>query len=219
MAMVFIMGMRNKDAMKEPWLQEVVPPQHTGHASFTYSQKECRNDSHANGCFRIAAERLIHVNQWNEYAGKATASFQLFDETGNAINRPVRKDDYLRIDIPGPDNPDEGGDWVQVQQMGEKSKGEQQLIFITVRACANPLTGSTGPTHFFDQPATSTFVIFRKQLNIMAAVFGRNEHVNQKSKNIFTRIRNWFVFLGAQLGLANVQWKALTHGLLYEKEH
>ena len=204
--------------MKEPWLHEVVPAQHSGQSSFTYSHIECRNNSHANECYRIATERLVHVNRWNEYAGKVTASFQLFDETGNAINRPVKKNDYLRINIPGPKNPDEGGDWVQVQQMGEKSTGEQQLTFITVQSCANPLTSSTGPTHFFDQPATSTFVIFRKQLNVIAAVFGRNEHANEKSSNIFTRIRNWFVYIGAQLGLANLQWKALTHGLLHVKE-
>ncbi|AEV99450.1 hypothetical protein A4D02_26790 [Niastella koreensis] len=218
MAMAFIIAMCNKDAMKEPWLREVVPAQHTGQSSFTHSRINCRNYSHAQSCFRIAAERLVHINQWNDYAGKATASFQLFDETGNAINRPVMKNDYLRINIPGPGNPDEGGDWVQVQQMGERSSGEQQLIFITVKSCPNPLTSTSAPTHFFDQPATSTFVIFRKQLSLMAAVFGRNEHPNQKSRNIITRIRNFFVYLGARLGLANLQWKALTHGLLYEKE-
>src|SRR4051812_26710384 len=113
--------MRNKDAMKEPWLHEVVPAQHSGQSSFTHSHINCRNSSHAIECFRIASERLVNVNRWNEYAGKATASFQLFDETGNAINRPVQKNDYLRINIPGPNNPDEGGDWVQVHQMGEKS--------------------------------------------------------------------------------------------------
>lgn len=212
--------MRNKDAMKEPWLHEVVPVQHSGQSSFTHSHIKCRNASHAQACYRIAAERLVNVNRWHEYAGQATAAFQLFDGAGNAINRPVQKNDYLRINIPGPNNPDaEGNDWVQVQQTGEKSAGEQQLIFITVQSCTNPLTSTTGPTHFFDQPATSTFVIFRKQLTIMAAVFGRNEHPNKKSQHLFTLIRNFFVYIGAQLGLANLQWKALTHGLLNVKEH
>ncbi|WP_209142847.1 MULTISPECIES: hypothetical protein [Niastella] len=206
--------------MKDPWLIEVVPAQQTGRSSFTHSNIECRNPTHAKECYYTAAARLVNVNRWNEYAGKATASFQLFDAAGNAINRPVQKNDYLRINIPGPGNPDaDGGDWVQVLQSGEKSGVEQQLTFITVRTCANPLTSNMGPTHFFDYPATSTFVIFRKQLTIMAAVFGRNEHSNLKSQNLFTRIRNWFIYIGAQLGLANLQWKALTHGLLHAKEH
>jgi hypothetical protein len=205
--------------MKEPWLQEVVPAQYSGQSSFTHSHIECRNNSHAKECYRIAAERLVHVNRWHEYAGQATASFQLFDETGNAINRPVQKNDYLRINIPGPDNPDaDGSDWVQVLQTGERSTDELELTFITVKACSNPLTSNITPTHFFDYPATSTFVIFRKQLTVMAAVLGRNEHANQRSTNLFTRIRNWFVYIGAQLGLANLQWKALTHGLLHVKE-
>lgn len=101
----------------------------------------------------------------------------------------------------------------------EKITGEQQLTFITVKSCQNLLTENAGPTHFFDYPATSTFVIYRKQLTIMAALFGRNEHPNKKSQHIFTRIRKLFIYVGAQLRLANLQWKALTHGLLHEKEH
>src|SRR5688572_578426 len=108
-------NMRNKDVMKEPWLREVVPEQVTGQSSFTWSRIKCRNHSHVAACYTMAAERLWNVNQWNGYAGKPTASFQLFDETGNSVNRPVQKGDYLRINIPGPDNPDtDGGDWVQV---------------------------------------------------------------------------------------------------------
>jgi hypothetical protein len=211
--------MRNKDAMKEQWLNEVVPKQLSGQSSFTYSRINCRNNSHAKECYRIAAQRLCNVNQWHAYAGKPSATFQLFDETGNAVNRLAQKDDYLQINIPGPDNPDTGGgDWVQVMQTGEKSAGEQQLTFITVKTAANPLVRTVTPTHFFDQPATSTFVIYRKQLTIMAAVFGRNEHSNLKSPRLFTRIRNWLFYIGALFGLANLQWKALTHGLLQVKE-
>src|SRR5262245_38857018 len=120
--------MREKGAMKEPWLHEVVPAQQTGQSSFTHSYIKCRNSSHALACYRTAAERLLKVNRWHAYAGQATATFQLFDETGNTINRPVQKSDYLRIQIPGPDNPDgDGADWVQVLQTGVLSAGEKQL--------------------------------------------------------------------------------------------
>lgn len=37
--------MRHKDAMKEPWLNEVVPKQVSGQSSFTYSRIKCRNNS------------------------------------------------------------------------------------------------------------------------------------------------------------------------------
>ncbi|HEX6428590.1 MAG TPA: hypothetical protein VF008_12925 [Niastella sp.] len=211
--------MGNKDAIKEQWLHEVVPEQRSGRSSSTYSRIKCRNNSHVKYCYSIAAQRLLNVNHWHEYAGKPTATFQLFDETGNAVNRPVQKDDYLLINIPGPDNPDTGGgDWVQVMQTGERSSDQQQLTFITVKTATNPLVRTVSPTHFFDQAATSTFVIYRKQLKIMAAVFGRNEHSNLRSPNLFTRIRNWLFYIGAQLGLAKLQWKALTHGLLHVKE-
>ena len=211
--------MRNKDAMNEQWLHKVVPVQISGQSSFTYSRIKCRNNSHVKYCYGIAAQRLRNVNQWPEYAGKPTATFQIFDESGNAVNRPVQKDDYILINIPGPDNPDTGGgDWVQVMETGERSGGRQQLTFITVKTAANPSIRTNTPTHFFDQPATSTFVVYRKQLNIMAAVFGRNEHSNLRSPNWLTRMRNWLFYIGAQLGLAKLQWKALTYGLLNVKE-
>lgn len=207
--------MREKTALKDQWLKDIVPEQTTGQSSFTHSQLECRNNNHAKECYTIASTRLRSVNKWNEFAGKPTATFQLFDEVGNAVNRAVQKADYLRINIPGPGNPDgDGADWVQVQQVGEKLTEDRQLTFITVRAASNPLVKETAPSHFFDRSATSTFLIYRKQLTIMAAVFGRNEHSNQQSSNFITRIRNWFVYIGAQLGLANLQWKALTLGLL-----
>ncbi len=211
--------MHPKDVMKEQWLKDVVPEQVSGQSSFTYSRIKCRNNSHVTACFDIAAQRLWNVNQWHEYAGKSTATFQLFDEAGNSVHRPAKKGDYLRINIPGPDNPDtEGGDWVQVVQTGKRSADEKELTFMTVTTAANPMVSTMGPTHFFDQPATSTFVIYRKQLTIMAAVFGRNEHSNLSSPNLITKLRNWLIYIGAQLGLANLQWKALTHGLLNMKE-
>jgi hypothetical protein len=207
--------MREKTVMKDQWLKDIVPEQRTGQSSFTHSRISCRNSNHAKECYTIASTRLRNVNRWNDYAGKPTATFQLFDETGNAVNRAVQKADYLRINIPGPDNPDgDGADWVQVQEVGEKLAEERQLTVITVKSASNPLVRDTTPAHFFDRPATSTFLIYRKQLTIMAIVFGRNEHSNLQSDNVVTRIRNWFVYIGAQLGLANLQWKALTLGLL-----
>ncbi|THU38105.1 hypothetical protein FAM09_15580 [Niastella caeni] len=208
--------MRQNRVLKDQWLNEVVPDQRSGQSSFTHSHIKCRNINHAKECYKVAANRLRNVNRWHEYAGKASASFKLFNETGIAVNRHVQKSDYLRINIPGPDNPDgDGSDWVQVIQVGEKLTDQQQLTFITVKTASNPLVRTLAPSHFFDQPATSTFVIYRKQLIILAAVFGRNEHSNLRSRNLFTKIRNWFVYIGAQLGLANLQWKALTHGLLH----
>jgi hypothetical protein len=211
--------MQNKGAMQEQWLKEIVPEQQTGQSSFTHSRIKCRNNYHVKDSYRIAAERLLNVNHWNELAGKPTATFQLFDEAGNALYRTVQKGDYMQINIPGPDNPDtEGGDWVQVQEIGERSADERALTFMIVKASAGPLVHASQATHFFDQPATSTFVVYRKGLTVMAAVFGRNEHANKKSTSLLTKIRHWLVYIGAQLGLANLQWKALTHGLLHHKE-
>jgi hypothetical protein len=205
--------------LKDQWFEEVVPAQRTGQSSFTQSRIHCRNQYHAQESYQTAAKRLLNVNGWHAYAGRSTAAFQLYNIAGDAVNRTVQEKDYLSINIPGPGNPaGEGNDWVQVQQVGEKQADQRQLTFIIVKATSDPLQPTTSTTHFFDEPATSTFVVYRNGLTITAAVFGRNEHANLSNQSIFARIRNWFIFLGAQLGFANLQWKALTHGLLHANQ-
>jgi hypothetical protein len=197
------------------WLQEVVPPQKTGKSTVTKSHITCQSNYLAHEYYGAASQRLLDVNKWHEYAGKGTAVFQLTDNQGHAVNRTAQKGDYFRIDIPGPGNPaGDGEDWVEVQETGEKKKGKRQLCYLTVRAADNPLKPPTETAHFFDQTATSTFMIYRENFTIVAAVYGRNEHANLQSRNFFTRIRNWLIYIGAQLGFSKLQWKSLTRGLL-----
>jgi len=197
------------------WLQQVVPVQQTGQASATRTRRTFDHGQQAQQCYRRAAERLFQVNHWHEYAGKGTAAFQLVDGNGVAQDRPAQRGDYFRIDIPAPDNPEgHGDDWVQVQETGERREEDRQLTWLTVRAALNPLQPHKKATHFFDQAATSTFIIYQENKMVMAAVYGRNEQANLQSQHWWTRLRNWLVYIGACLGFARLQWKALTKGLL-----
>ena len=51
----------------------------------------------------MARKKLLDVNNWKKIAGAITAQFQIIDEKGKEVNREVKKGDYLRIDIPGPE--------------------------------------------------------------------------------------------------------------------
>lgn len=196
------------------WVAAVIPPQHTGASSTTKSSHDCRTKEEAGRLYKLASARLLDVNHWQDFAGKATAQFQLLDASGKAVSRTAEKGDYFRIDIPAPGNPDSGADWVQVQETGSRAKDADRLVWMTVRAALDPRRTPDASAHFLAPAATSTFVVYQWQRTITAAVFGRNEHANLKSDRWLTRVRNWLVYLGAQLGLAKLQWKSLTKGLL-----
>ena len=160
--------------MKQTYLAEILPKQEKGMKTDTESAVTWKNLNEAKEHFRKVKERLHDINRWHQYAGKGTAAFQLYDNQGNLVQRPVRKGDYFQIDIPGPGSKSgEGKDWVEVQQMGDRDSEHEELSFITVRSASHPLSLETKPAHFFANTATSSFVVYREGLRVMAAVYGR----------------------------------------------
>jgi hypothetical protein len=207
--------MQNTKATKRQWLAEIIPTQNTGAAAASKSHIKCRSGHEAREKYAKAAARLLDINHWHDIAGPATATFRLIDQQGEILNREAREHDYIRIDIPGPGNPDgNGDDWVQILKVGNKSQDELQLTWITVKVTTDPTNTTTATAHFFSQPATSTFVVYRDKLTVGAEVHGRNEKPNLKTGNWFARLRNWIIYIGARLLFSNAQWKSLTRGLL-----
>ena len=201
--------------MKQTYLAEILPKQEKGMKTDTESAVTCKDPNEAKEHFRRVRERLHTINQWHHYAGKGTAAFQLYDAQGNPVHRPVRKGDYFQIDIPGPGSKSgEGKDWVEVQQMGDRDSEDEELSFVTVRSASHPLSLETKPAHFFASTATSSFVVYRDSLRVMAAVYGRNEQANSGANNLFDRIRNSLIAFGAFLGMSKLQWKAFTEGIV-----
>ncbi|MBO9563848.1 MAG: hypothetical protein J7621_13785 [Niastella sp.] len=207
--------MQSNKAIKHKWLAEIIPAQHTGAAASSKSHIKCRSGHEAREKYKAAAARLLNINRWHDIAGAATATFRLIDQQGEILNREAREGDYIRIDIPGPGNPDgSGDDWVQVLKMGSKEQNELQLTYLTVKVTSDPTNTKAATAHFFNKPATSTFVVYRDNLTVKAEVYGRNEKPNRKTGNWFTRFRNWIIYIGARLIFSDVQWKSLTRGLL-----
>jgi hypothetical protein len=199
----------------DDWLQEIVPPQQTGQATVTKSRLRCKSPLLAGEYYARASARLLDVNKWHDYTGKGRAIFQLTDQQGHAVSGPAGKGNYFRIDIPGPGNAaGDGDDWVQVQETGERNIAGRRLTFMTVRAADNPLQPTQKTAHFFDRAATSTFMVYLEGLTVTAAVYGRNEHANLRNQGFINKLRNWLIYLGAQLGFSKLQWKSLTEGLL-----
>jgi len=197
-------------------IDSLIPFQYTGKASNTSYSIEAHSNREAQQIFLNARNNLLHINWWHELAGSATAVFQLTDSTGREVDRVVQVGDYLRIDIPGPGEPNgDGYDWVRVEEVEEQIKHSfHTWVAIKVRPAASPGTGENHTAHFFADEATSSFVVERRGRMISASVYGRNEKPNDEHDGLFDIIRNTIVAVTAIFGLSKPQWKSLVKGIL-----
>jgi hypothetical protein len=194
---------------------KLVPQQETGTESSTESSKELNSAEESKHLFVRLKKRLLDVNEWHRFAGKLSAGFQLTNAKGEKADRPVQKGDHFRIDIPGPGTiTGEGFDWVQVEEIAEIKNDDSESLIVRVRPATNPNNYKTDTAHFFQDDATSSFLVKREGKKLIAAVYGRNEKPNTKAESVIDKARNVAVATGAVSGAAKLQWKSLVDGLL-----
>ncbi|ROI05868.1 MULTISPECIES: hypothetical protein [unclassified Chryseobacterium] len=165
--------------------------------------------------FEILKRRFFMINHWKSYCGSAFADFKLYDSNAEPVERDPQKGDFIRIDIPGPGEPEaKGYDWVEVSDICYYQDSVSESIMMTCRPCKNPKNKKNDHiAHFYSSKATSTFMISKGHAYLKTAVYGRNESPNFKAGFIDV-VRNIFVAAGGMMGIAKIQWKVLTDGFL-----
>lgn len=203
--------------MSEKSADDIVPEHYSGVATNTENSVSLPSVEEAKSFYEKVRRRLLDVNNWQKFAGAATAGFQLTDKKGNDVNRLVQKEDHFKIDIPGPGPvTGDGFDWVQVEAIEEKDDSEEQSISIKVRPATNPNNERKDVAHFFSDEATSCFTVKREHTRVTAGVYGRNEKPNTKAEMAIDKARNAAIATGAITGFAKLQWKSLVNGLVSE---
>ncbi|HSB93354.1 MAG TPA: hypothetical protein VLC28_09565 [Flavitalea sp.] len=198
-----------------------VPDQHTGAETNTAYSYDAKNIEQAIAKFDLVKQRLLDINHWQDYAGTATASFELTDERGKPTNDKVREGFYFKIDIPGPGSKaGRGYDWVRVEYVAEEGheSSDSQSMMIRVRPSDNPTTNEDDTAHFYSSEATSNFIVKREGNKITAAVHGRNEKPNTETERVLDKTRNAAVGATAAAGISTIQWNLLVKGLIRESE-
>lgn len=192
-------------------VNEIIPGQEEGFETNTESSVELTSEDEAKKFFEIVKKRLRTISQWKEWAGSGTASFQLTDENGDPVSRDPGQGDHFKIDIPGPGSiTGEGSDWVRIEAIED----ETDCLGIRVRPATNPTNDRSDVAHFFDEHASSTFIVKRDGKKITAGVYGRNEKPNTDTEKVADTIRNTTVASGAIAGFSKLQWKSLVNGLV-----
>jgi hypothetical protein len=195
--------------------ENIVPDQEIGFQKDIIHKVQALDLNDARRLFLIARNRLVDVNNWNEYS--AIGHFQLVDSEGHEVFRTAEIGDYFRIDIkaPGP-VAGNGYDWVRIEAITDHSdvEGFEEHMAMRVRPAQNPLDEKNDTAHFFSDESTSSFVVKREGTEVTASVFGRNEVPNTSASKMVDKIRNQVVAASAIAGMANIQWRSLVTGLI-----
>ncbi len=201
----------------EEFGREHIPPQVVGEKMDAVEKRSFKEDVEAMGFFELVRYRLLDVNHWSSLAGNGMAKFQLTDSSGNAVERLAQQGDHFKIDIPGPGSIiGNGYDWVEVESIIEERAPEMEMLTLSVRPAANPLSKNGDTAHFLTEQATSTFQVKRIGQDIYAGEHGRNEQANTYTTDAIENIRNMLVGWAATLGFSYPQWKSLVKGLLQD---
>jgi hypothetical protein len=193
----------------------IIPNNDSGVQTNTESSEELKTEKEAEDLYKTACQRLVDINNWQNIAGKATASFQLTDKSGKEVDRVVQKGDHFKIDIPGPGSfSGEGFDWVQIEAIENGHNEGSQWTAIKVRPATNPRNENKDVAHFFSEETTSTFMVRKEGNKVIAGVYGRNEKPNTETETQIDKIRNTAIAAGAITGLSKIQWKSLVNGLV-----
>ncbi|MGI4806071.1 MAG: hypothetical protein ACRYFL_14995 [Janthinobacterium lividum] len=199
-----------------------IPQQEKGNHVDIQHETTLNNRETAEQLFEAAKIRLLDVSRWGEIADGISAKFQLVNAAGAEVNRPAQVDDYFKIHIPGAPSSEsgEGNDWVRIENIQDETSDtdDLQIVSIRVRTASNPQKPETEPSHFFNESATSTFVVKRKDKTVTAEVHGRNEVPNLHADGIWDTLRHVVVAVSAIIGFSNQQWNHLVKGLIEPKK-
>ena len=196
---------------------ELIPPEIKGKNIDLENSKEAATKEAAIAVFETARKRMLNPGLWQKISGPGSAAFVLMNDKGVEENRPAKKGDHIRIDIPGPGPATgDGYDWVRVEFIEEIDNPgyNEASCGIKLRA-SSPPGGSTNKTaHFFKDDATSSFIIHRNGNKVTGSYHGRNEIPNTSTNKITDNIRNTMVAMGAIAGFSELQWMALIKGFV-----
>lgn len=209
-----------RSIMEQPAAQ--LPAQETGRQTDFIHERTFDDLDLAHTAFKQAAERLLCVNSWHEYAGAGSAKFTLTNNLGDELFGLAAEGFYISIDLPGP-GPDAGDglEWVMIEKVAADGSSEtaEEYLTMTVRPVPDPRKTNSKIAHFYTDESTSTFIVRRDGRVVSAGAHGRNETPNNQGVDLHDKVRNTVIGLMARVGLSGMQWQKLVNALIdYKSE-
>ena len=183
------------------------------HFSVNCGEREFENERDAAAYLADLKKRLVDIKKWNQHAGLST--YELFDQNGVPIERPITPGLFMRITLTGSGKPD----WVKIEDVFESA----DEIVITVKPTYDPTEDppQTGKTsHFFSSAATNNFCAFSEGSKVSLYVIGLNETLNSgHTSGLIETARNTMVAnLGYYLGVQKAEWTNFCQSFLADQK-
>ena len=197
--------------------EAIIPPQYTGSELDVRASITLNDETRAKQFFRLARERLLNVNNWHTVAKGISAIFRVVNANGQEMQRNVQQGDYLKIDIPGPGSKDGNGyDWVSVEEVLDESGDNSETVAFRVRPSQNPIGDGENVAHFYDETATSSFIVVREGSEVTALVIDKNLKPNLSTHSLTDKVRGATVGTTALAVVSKIQWQNLVDGIVGE---
>lgn len=198
----------------------LIPKQIVGAKSDNLYSVICENNTAAKKKYVNACKKLLQINEWsNSENNILQTEFCLCDSEGQEIARNPQIKDYIRINLVGPGSKSgDGYDWVQIENIVikkvENENDDVEFTSIKVRPAKYPINSSNAIAHFFNEEATSTFIVSRIKNEVVAEIHGRNEKPNKNTTKLADNVRNTLVAKMAAVKFSDIQWKNLCISFL-----
>lgn len=194
-----------------------IPEQISGSFHDSESRKLFDDSQSVNMAFNTLKDRFLNINQWKKFCDEKAADFKLFDSNGNHILRAPRETDLIRIDIPGPGNPEsQGHEWVKIIHLTDEYLLEGETESCTMVCVPTTIPGQDDNqhiAHFYSKDSSSSFRISKGAKFVKIGIYGRNETPNTDA-NLIGKIRNQLIALGGMFGMSKIQWKVFADEIL-----
>ena len=205
--------------MKEAIIAPATPAQENGKfidASYVVEETSLEE---AIVTYNRACARMLNPPVWEQLTPGKNVSFKLATRNKDEVQRLAEAGDYFKIDIPGPGSVSgEGYDWVKVETIEENTAPDaEDSLAMRLNACSNPHSAAEGVAHFFNEDATSTFIVRRMGKRVSFSYHGRNEVSNTSEVPVIDKVRNAVVALGAEAGLSELFWSGLVKAMLQKE--
>jgi hypothetical protein len=197
--------------------ERFIPEQEVGNKTDFSEERTFEDQAQAHEGFKRAAERLLTVSEWHNYAGQGSSRFCLTNNMGDEVTGFAAEGFLFNIDLPVPgSSAGDGLEWVMVERVeaNEDANAAEEYVAMTARPVPDPRKPDPETAHFYKDVSTSTFIVKRTGQTVSAAVHGRNETPNNSDVNFHDKVRNTIVALTARIGMSGPQWKKLVKGLL-----
>lgn len=195
----------------------IIPANEKGKQNDLEHSESFTSREEAAKCFVRAYKRMFNPKVWHKLCGFMSAELALVNPNGEKERDLAEINDYYRIDIPGPGTTaGDGYDWVKVDAIEEHhdATAETEWMAMRLRPAPNPAHGTSDVAHFFQDSATSTFIISRTGNTVTASYHGRNELPNNHTSSAIDNLRNAVVTSGAFAGFSEAHWSTLIKEFL-----